>query len=298
MKILIAEDDTTSRLTLAATLRKFGHEVTAVSTGQAALQAWERDVYPMLISDWMMPELNGLELCRAIRNGNRQHYTYVIILTALSGKNNQLDGMDSGADDFISKPFDEDLLLTRLRVAERILELHEALRTEATRDRLTALLNRGAILDFLQQVLERRAREGGDVGVILIDLDHFKLVNDQHGHLTGDVVLREAARRMQSALRPYDRIGRYGGEEFIIVSPQTDGSNSAMIAERVRSQLSASTLSTPSGELAVTASFGVAHAAQFANPTPEQLIAHADDALYEAKRGGRNQVRLNAERSV
>src|SRR5690606_24406468 len=112
---------------------------------------------------------------------------------------------DSGADDFIIKPFDEDLLLARLRVAERILELHEALRTEATRDRLTGLLNRGAILDFLQQSLERRVREGGDVGVILIDLDHFKQINDQHGHLAGDAVLRESARRMQAALRPYDR---------------------------------------------------------------------------------------------
>ncbi len=297
MKILIAEDDTTSRLTLAATLRKFGHQVTAVSTGKAALQAWERDVYPLLISDWMMPELNGLDLCRAVRSGNRQHYTYVILLTALSGKSHQLDGMDSGADDFISKPFDEDLLLTRLRVADRILELHEALRTEATRDRLTGLLNRGAILDFLQQTLERRVREGGDVGVIMIDLDHFKQINDQYGHLTGDVVLREAARRMQGALRPYDRIGRYGGEEFIVVSPQADGSNSAVIAERVRNQLCASTLSTPGGELAVTASLGVAHAAQFSNPTAEQLVASADEALYEAKRGGRNQVRLNLDRS-
>lgn len=295
MKILIAEDDTTSRLTLAATLRKFGHEVTAVATGRAALQAWERDVFPLLISDWMMPELNGLELCRAIRSGSRQHYTYVILLTALSGKSNQLDGMDSGADDFISKPFDEDLLLTRLRVAERILELHEALRTEATRDRLTALLNRGAILDFLQQSLERRVREGGDVGVIMIDLDHFKQINDQHGHLTGDVVLREAARRMQGALRPYDRIGRYGGEEFIVVSPQAEGSNSAVIAERVRSHLCASTLSTPGGELRVTASLGVAHTAQFSSPTTEQLVASADQALYEAKRGGRNQVRLKGD---
>ncbi len=298
MKILIAEDDTTSRLTLAATLRKFGHDVTAVATGQAALQAWEREVFPLLVSDWMMPELNGLDLCRAVRNGNRQHYTYVILLTALSGKSNQIDGMDSGADDFISKPFDEDLLLTRLRVAERILELHEALRTEATRDRLTGLLNRGAILDFLQQTLERRVRDGGDVGVIMIDLDHFKQINDQHGHLTGDVVLREAARLMQGALRPYDRIGRYGGEEFIVVSPQADGSNSAVIAERIRSHLCASTLGTPGGDLWVTASLGVAHAAQFNSPTSEQLVASADDALYEAKRGGRNQVRLNLERDT
>ncbi|MCA9082355.1 MAG: diguanylate cyclase, partial [Planctomycetaceae bacterium] len=197
-----------------------------------------------------------------VRSENRQHYTYVILLTALSGKDNQLDGMDSGADDFIIKPFDEDLLLARLRVAERILELHEALRTEATRDRLTGLLNRGAIMDFLQQSLERRVREGGDVGVILIDLDHFKQINDQHGHLAGDAVLRESARRMQAALRPYDRIGRYGGEEFIVVSPQADGSNSAAIAERIRSQLCATPLSTPAGELTVTASLGVSHAAQ------------------------------------
>jgi diguanylate cyclase (GGDEF)-like protein len=187
------------------------------------------------------------------------------------------------------------LLLARLKVAERILELHEALRTEATRDRLTGLLNRGAILDFLQQTLERRVREGGDVGVILIDLDHFKQVNDQHGHQTGDAVLREAARRMQGALRPYDRIGRYGGEEFIVISPQADGSNSAVIAERIRSQLCASPLPTPSGDLPVTASLGVAHAAQFAAATTEELIAESDAALYRAKRAGRNRVESSGE---
>ena len=289
MDILIAEDDTPSRLILDMTLTKLGHSVTAVSDGRAALQAWEREVYPLLISDWMMPGMDGLGLCRAIRTAQRHQYTYILLLTALGGKTNCLDGMDAGADDFITKPFDADLLAARLRVADRILQLHDALRREATHDRLTGLLNRAAILDYLNHALERRVRDGGDVGLILADLDHFKQINDRHGHLIGDAVLQEAARRMRTALRPYDRVGRYGGEEFIVVLPTADSAQAMVVAERVRAAIAATPFATPNGPLMVTSSMGVSNA-QGVEVDANRLIGAADAALYRAKHSGRNRV--------
>lgn len=291
MDILIAEDDTTSRLTLEMTLRKLGHNVTAVGDGQAALEAWQRQPFPLLISDWMMPGLDGLELVRTIRATQRQQYTYILLLTALGGKTNYLAGMDAGADDFITKPFDEDLLHARLHAAGRFLQLHEALCREASHDRLTGLLNRGAIIDFLQQALERQQRDGGRTAVVLADLDHFKAINDTHGHLVGDAVLQESAQRMRAVLRPYDRIGRYGGEEFIVVLPDSDAEQAAKVAERMRAAVTDATIATPAGPLTASASFGVATACDGGSDT-QVLVAAADAALYRAKQAGRDRVEL------
>ncbi len=192
MKILFAEDDTTSRLLFGATLRKLGYAVTAVENGQEAWDAWKQDEYPLLISDWMMPDIDGLQLCRMIRAEPSLQYTYVILLTALDSKDSYLEGMDAGADDFITKPFDEEQLAARLRVAERILALHQTLHTQATYDRLTGVWNRAAIMDYLTTELERTARQGTCMGVIVADLDNFKQVNDTYGHPAGDTVLQEA----------------------------------------------------------------------------------------------------------
>lgn len=293
MDILIAEDDTTSRLSLEMTLRKLGHQVTAVDNGRAALEAWQRQPFPLLISDWMMPGLDGLELCRAIRATQRQQYTYILMLTALGGKTNYLAGMEAGADDFITKPFDEDLLQARLHAACRFLRLHEELCRDAAHDRLTGLLNRGAILDFLQQTLDRQARDGGSTAVLLVDLDHFKSINDTHGHLSGDAVLVEAAQRMRALLRPYDRIGRYGGEEFLVVLPASDVEQAAGVAERIRAAVAAGPVRTPTTQLPVSASLGVAEA-RGEQVDMQALIASADAALYRAKQGGRNRVECAA----
>ncbi len=292
MKLLIAEDDTGSRLVLGATLRKLGHTVTAVENGQQAWEAWQKDDYPLLISDWMMPELDGLALCRKIRAEHRARYTYLILLTSLGGKGSYLDGMDAGADDFITKPFDEELLAARLRVAERMLALHEALRVQANHDRLTGLLNRGAILDGLQQEIERASREASCVGVIMADLDHFKQVNDVHGHLVGDAVLQEAARRMQGVMRCYDRIGRYGGEEFLILSPGCSVEHARSVAERIRGCISATPIQTPAGAVMATASLGVAVTLKGSADDADTLIGAADAALYRAKDAGRNRVEI------
>jgi two-component system cell cycle response regulator len=293
MKILISEDDATSRLVLHATLKKLGHEVTATSDGQQAWGALEKEHFPLLISDWMMPEVDGLELCRLIRSKDQAQYTYIILLTALGGKASYLDGMNAGADDFVTKPFDEDQLVARLRVADRILALHEKLRTQAMFDGLTGLLNRTAITDCLAAEMDRAGREGQALSVVLLDLDHFKQVNDIHGHAAGDAVLKEASQRMKHSMRGYDRVGRFGGEEFLVVAPGCGHENSLTLSERVRDSIGNSPIQTPQGPLAVTCSLGAAVARPRENAAA--LIARADAALYRAKASGRNRTEMAEE---
>ena len=289
MKILVAEDDNTSRLLFSATLRKLGHAVTAVEDGDKAWEAWQREEHTLLISDWMMPGLNGLDLCRMIREKSDLKYTYIILLSSRDSRGNYLAGMDAGADDFITKPFNEEHLATRLRVAERILGLHEKLRGQATHDRLTGLWNRAAIMDHLQRELARAERQGFLIGVVLADLDHFKRVNDTYGHPAGDRVLQEAARRMQAVLRSYDRVGRYGGEEFLVISSGCDRSQAIALAERVRRSIEEEAFNLASGSIAMTSSLGVAISGSGFKDI-DTLITAADKALYRAKNGGRNRV--------
>ncbi len=292
MKILIAEDDMTSRLVLGATLKKLGHEVTATNDGQQAWDAMDREHFPLLISDWMMPDVDGLELCRRIRAAHRSEYTYIVLLTALGGKSSYLDGMDAGADDFITKPFDEDTLVARLRVAERILALHETLRTQAMFDGLTGLLNRTAITRCLAAEMERTARDGKDLSIVLLDLDHFKQVNDVHGHAAGDAVLKEAARRMATSMRGYDQVGRYGGEEFLVVAPGCPGKDVLTLAERVRHCIGREAVDIGEEMLPVSCSLGAAVTSFDTKETADALIARADAALYRAKAGGRSRTEL------
>lgn len=290
MNILIAEDDTTSRLVLLATLRKLGHTVTAVNDGRQALAAWLTGDFDLLISDLVMPEMDGLELCRRIRAEPRQKYTYVILLTAMSGKGNYLDGMEAGADDFMLKPVDPELLVARLQVASRIMDLHESLRTQAMYDSLTGLWNRNTILERLQQELNRAERENSSLGLIMADLDHFKQINDKHGHLVGDMVLREAARRLQSSLRSYDRIGRYGGEEFLVIVPGCSLEQAHVVAEKMRVSIEEQPFDIGEGQLQVTLSLGVGRQRTAFGDSSAALISSADAALYRAKHGGRNRV--------
>ena len=202
------------------------------------------DAPALAILDWMMPGMTGLEVCRRIRQRAREPYIYILLLTSKSQKEDLIEGMDAGADDYITKPFDQHELQVRLRAGKRLADLQaellsarEALREQATRDSLTHLWNRSSILDMLSRELARSERERTPIGVVIVDLDHFKNVNDNHGHLAGDAVLCEAARRMQGAIRQYDSIGRYGGEEFLILLPGCDEQSSFTQAERLRKQI-------------------------------------------------------------
>ena len=298
MKILIADDSIVSRHLLEATLRKWGYEVVVACDGAEALEFLQQENAPALaILDWMMPGMTGLEVCRHVRQGAREPYTYILLLTSKSQKEDLIEGMEAGADDYITKPFDQHELQVRLRAGTRLVDLQaellsarEELREQATKDSLTHLWNRSSILDHLTRELSRAKREKGPVGVVMVDLDHFKNVNDNYGHLAGDAVLCETARRMQNAMRPYDSIGRYGGEEFLILLPGCDEQTSFSQAERLRKQLAQAKMSLNETSICVTASFGVTSALAGQDWTPESLIRRADEALYLAKKLGRNRV--------
>lgn len=300
MKILIAEDELLSRRVLEASLAKWGYEVVVARDGTEAWTLFEQEDEPRLaVLDWMMPGLDGVEVCRRIRHREARPYVYIVLLTARSQKQDLLRALEAGADDYLTKPFDAEELRARLHVGRRIIELQdeliaarEGLRFQATHDPLTGLFNRAAILDALRRELHRGRREHTPVGLVITDIDHFKKVNDTHGHLTGDAVLREAAHRMAASVRAYDVVGRYGGEEFLIVVPTSDEMGTLAQAERIRQSIESIPIATPAGEMRVTASFGLAVSSDAEPAEPEALVHAADAALYRAKQAGRNRTEL------
>ncbi len=298
-RILVAEDDPISRRMLQAFLTKWGYHVDVAADGMQALEALEQPNAPQLaVLDWMMPGLEGPEVCRKVRETTDRPYTYILLLTARGQKDDLLRGLESGADDYLTKPFDAQELRARLRVGERILNLQrnlisarEELRFRATHDVLTGISNRASVLDVTQRECARQIRDGGPVGAIILDLDHFKGINDTYGHLCGDQVLREAARRIVSCVRTYDTVGRYGGEEFLVVAPTTDGTGSLALAERIRLSIEPP-IETEMGLVTITVSCGVASSEGANLLTANALIRRADEALYRAKGAGRNRSKL------
>jgi diguanylate cyclase (GGDEF)-like protein len=277
-------------------LVKWGYEVVVTKDGNEAWQALqEKDAPPLAILDWMMPGMDGVEVCRKVRERIKEPYTYLILLTALQQEEDLVAGMEAGADDYIAKPFKSNELKVRLRAGRRIIELQdelitarEALRAKATHDPLTGLWNHEEILRILDRELARADREGTTVGILMLDLDHFKKVNDTYGHMAGDVVLRVIAKRMFSLIRAYDAVGRYGGEEFIVVLPGCDQTSAQTIAERFRSYISKDNVDTPEGMIPVTISLGVAASGKGKKRDMNSLVKAADSALYRAKSNGRN----------
>ncbi len=300
MKILIADDSIVSRHLLDATLRRWGYEVMVACDGNEAWQILQSEDAPKIaILDWMMPGLTGPEVCRRVRATakDKDIYTYILLLSSKSQREDLIEGMESGADDYLTKPFDQHELQVRLRPGVRILELQhelisarEELRDQATKDFLTRIWNRSSILDILSRELQRGGRESRPVGLVLADLDKFKAVNDTYGHFAGDAVLREFVRRMTGSIRPYDGIGRYGGEEFLIVLPGCDVNATEKQAERMREALANDPMWFNEEAQLVTCSFGATAWMPGITATEEALIRVADDALYAAKRQGRNRV--------
>lgn len=296
MRILIADDSIVSRHLLEATLRKWGYQVVVASDGE---QAWEilqsPDAPQIAIIDWVMPGYTGVEICRRLRfEQGQEPYTYLMLLTSKNQREDLIEGMDAGADDYITKPFDQHELQVRLRAGRRIVELQTQLRHQATRDSLTGVYNRSKTFEVFDRELQRSQRERIPLGAILMDLDHFKSVNDTYGHLAGDEVLRQAAQRLQSCVRSYDLVGRYGGEEFLVLMPNCDESSARAQAERLRAVIASEpvVLETAGGEqYRMTASFGVTISNPFSvAETPQSLLGTADEAMYEAKRAGRNRI--------
>lgn len=305
MKILVAEDEPIARNKLVALLTKWGYEVLEAQDGRAAWEILQHADAPRLaILDWMMPEIDGLQLCRAVRQLAPEPYVYILLLTAKNRQADILAGLDAGADDYVTKPFDTHELQTRLRAARRILDLQsellaacEARRLQAAYDALTGVLNRRTIIEGLQRELSRAQRDGLSVGVIMVDLDHFKRINDTYGHPIGDSVLRETVQRVQQELRAHDLLGRYGGEEFLVVLPGCSAEETKTIADRLRQCLADKPIDLPSGPLLITGSFGAASSTG-GGADVDTLLRLADTSLYRAKHEGRNRVVLAEHETV
>jgi diguanylate cyclase (GGDEF)-like protein len=301
-KVLIADDDRVSCKLLAGLLKKWGYEPESVHDGVAAeRELLKQHAPPLAILDWMMPGLDGIQVLTAVRSAGQKPYTYILLLTSKAQKADLLEGMDAGADDYLIKPFDADELHARVRAGKRIVDLQSALiqarddlQFAAAHDALTGLWNRGAILDLLQREVSRRRRTNDPLGIAMADIDHFKKINDTYGHLIGDAVLQEVTRRLASSVRPYDAVGRYGGEEFLMVFPGCNASRLIIGAERLRRCVADQPIETTIGKIPVTLSFGLA-SAEGSGKEPaecETYLRNADEALYLAKAHGRNCVEL------
>jgi two-component system, cell cycle response regulator len=298
LKILIAEDDAISRRLLDTILKKWGYEVViAYNGGQAWAELQKEDAPRLAILDWMMPEMDGVEVCGKVRERTDAPYVYILLLSAKSQREDLVKGMESGADDYITKPFDANELKVRLRAGRRILDLQtqlmsaqEALRDQAARDPLTGIWNRNALFDVFRRELARADREGNQLTIVMLDIDHFKNLNDTHGHMAGDAVLREFTSRITASLRPYDAVGRYGGEEFLVVLPGCAVEAGMRHADRLRGLITDLPFDTSEGRHSVTCSLGVASTSSTNPKDPDSLIRAADAALYRAKRNGRNRV--------
>ncbi len=300
MRILIAEDEPSFRRLLEDILVKWGYDVEVAEDGAAALQILQSEDPPRLaLLDWIMPGMEGVEVCRKVREKTTDSYTYIILLTSQQGDEDLVIGMEAGADDYITKPFKHNELRLRLRAGRRIIELQNELlaardtfRTKASHDSLSGLWNHEEILRLLSQELSRAEREEKCVGVIMADIDFFKKINDTYGHLTGDVVLQSTANKMCSLMRSYDFVGRYGGEEFLIILTECCLECAASFAERLRLCVGSAAFDTPEGIIPVTISLGVAASGTDWKAGAEALVKAADAALYRAKENGRNRVEL------
>jgi two-component system cell cycle response regulator len=299
MKILVADDDPVSLRIMERTLEKSGYEVVTVDNGrQAAAELSKEDGPRLALIDWMMPGLDGPGVCRVVRARTHDAYVYIMLLTSKQLTEDVVKGLEAGADDYLTKPCHPAELKARLRTGLRILELEDKLvvaredmRFKATHDSLTSLWDRGSIFALLKSELSRSSREQGPVSVMICDIDHFKQVNDLHGHLVGDEVLQQVSARLQELVRPYDGVGRYGGEEFLVVLGGCNAAGLRKRAEEVREGISSRPFLTKNGPINVSLSIGAVTIEDWNRSTPvEPFLKEADAALYRAKEAGRNRV--------
>jgi len=301
MRILIAEDDATSRTMLQAVLRKWGFDPIVACNGA---EAWnvlqESDPPTLVVLDWNMPGMDGLEVCRLARAKNVSDPPYIIILTARGDKADIVRGLEAGANDYISKPYDAEELRARIGVGRKMVELQreliqarDAQARDAARDFLTGVMNRRAVVHALETELHRAGRHGGRLTVGLFDIDHFKEINDTYGHQAGDEVLCGLVRIVRGSIRQYDLLGRFGGDEFLVITPGSPTSPQAGLFTRLCALVAAKPFDTHVGALSITISIGVVEATGAS--TVDAVIASVDKALYRAKHLGRNRVAYSGE---
>jgi two-component system cell cycle response regulator len=299
--ILVAEDHPATRKLLETILNNAGFAVTVAANGREALGLFRREFTPVVLMDWVMPELNGIELCKALRHSATQGYVYILFLTARDSKADVVRALEAGADDYITKPFHREELLARIKTGLRILDLERSLKqaTEEIKilsltDHLTGIYNRAYLNERLPHEVKRSVRYEHPLQVIMCDIDHFKAVNDLHGHQAGDEVLRGFASFLRGSIRQnLDWVARYGGEEFVLVLPETDATGAYAVAERMRQTVAQKRFRIQEKGIRVTASWGIAgldpHRLE-ENLSSDALLNEADRCLLSAKRSGRNTV--------
>jgi len=299
LPLLLAEDEPIQREFLTLMLTRACYAVAAVDNGQDALTEILSGKYSLVVTDRNMPGLDGLQLCRAVRAAQLPVYVYILMLTGFDSTNDAVAGLKAGADDYVSKPAREEELIARLSAGRRILtaerslrEANERIRLLTVTDPLVGIFNRRYFDDQLSAATAYAERYLRPLSLVFADVDHFKAVNDTHGHWVGDEVLIEVGRRLVASVRVDDWVARYGGEEFAVVLPEMDPEGAMDVAERLRAAIADQKVSTSAGGLAVTASFGVASSLPAAFKTPRALVGAADMALYLSKADGRNRTTL------
>lgn len=299
MKILIADDDSVSRRMMQRMLIHAGYDVLAAADGGEAVELLlSKDAPRLALLDWMMPVMDGLDVCRELRRLPERAYTYIALLTSKEAKEDLIAGLEAGADDYLTKPCNPHELAARLRTGERILRMEdtlvaarEGMRFKATHDPLTSLWNRGAIVAHLEAEIKCVQQGGGPLSVLLCDVDHFKLFNDCHGHLVGDAVLREIANRLTAAVKPGDLVGRYGGEEFLVLLRDCDEHAMRQSADQVRLGVCSYPVAVGAEQLPLSVSIGALNIGRLRNCDDIQsVLGQVDAALYRAKIEGRNRV--------
>jgi two-component system, cell cycle response regulator len=301
--VLLVEDQEISRKLTEKILHKAGFNVTSVENGKKALELFKKQFFPIILSDWMMPEMDGIELCRAIRSTESSGYVFIILLTARDSKEDIIAGLEAGADDYLAKPFNPGELNARIKTGIRILDLERSLKKAneeikklSVRDPLTDCYNRGYLNDRLSKDIIYALRYNHPLSLILCDIDHFKIVNDTYGHQAGDQVLKDFVNSIKKTFRnKIDWLVRYGGEEFIIVLPETDVEGAKTLAERLRIKISNQKTQFENLEITITASFGVSgftHQTHKEKISDIKLITKADQLLYQAKVEGRNRIKV------